>query len=365
MSPAWSATGGVIDQSGSYTGGSITGTFAVTGSDAASGLSANAQVTITPSPTLVQVSLAPASVTLSPNAIQQFVASGLMSDGSTVPISATFSTTGGTITVTGVYTAPGIPGTFLAVASDAASGLADSSIVNVVSGSNIIADVDFTAGGYSCGGVPCSFPWRRAKGITSGALELDWFPGAVDYTPVWIGFPPSNHIKMTATFRLDQPMGNTTSNIKVWRMSNPNRTTIYHPPSGVWGHYWDGWTPNLPNAFIGICEAACPGWVPRNLVFAENIADDQWHTFSWEIDVRGSTKQARFWFDGQQIMMSGNWAADGYQDSSITWNNGTLFISSSIAQPTLDNLGLVEEFSGCCSNSGRMLIDRVVIEDLP
>jgi parallel beta-helix repeat protein len=130
----FAATGGAISSSGMFTAGTTTGTYRVTATDPQSGLADSAQVTIAAAaPTLQSVVLTPATVSLTPGGKQQFVASGKMSDGSTSPITASFTATGGTVTGTGYYTAGATLGNFRVIASDQASGKADTAAVTIAS----------------------------------------------------------------------------------------------------------------------------------------------------------------------------------------------------------------------------------------
>ena len=128
---SYTATGGTITAAGVYTAGVAAGTFSVIATGPG-GLADTASVTVTvPAPSLVGIELLPANATVQLGGTQQFTARGLMSDGSTTSITATFSASGGTITAAGVYTAPlSAPGTYLVIAVEP-GGRADSSVVTV------------------------------------------------------------------------------------------------------------------------------------------------------------------------------------------------------------------------------------------
>ena len=55
--------------------------------------------------------ISPGSISLQPDASFTFAATGQQSDGASVPVSVTWTATGGTITGTGVYTAGSATGT--------------------------------------------------------------------------------------------------------------------------------------------------------------------------------------------------------------------------------------------------------------
>jgi len=133
-SVTWSATGGSVTQGGVYTAGSTAGTFYVkavsnTGSpkDSATVNIASA-VAPPPAPTLKNIELTPASVTLLPGDVQAFQALGRMTDGSTIPVSVTYSQTGGTMSGS-TYTAGSQSGTYRVIAAQVAGSFADTATV--------------------------------------------------------------------------------------------------------------------------------------------------------------------------------------------------------------------------------------------
>jgi parallel beta-helix repeat protein len=106
-----------------------------------------------PGSTTAGLVVSPDSAVLAPLQVQQFTATGTMSDGSTGPIAVTWNVTGGTIDSAGVFTAGAAPGTFQVIATDTARGLADTALV-VVSGSadtSLAADATLAALTSPCG----------------------------------------------------------------------------------------------------------------------------------------------------------------------------------------------------------------------
>ncbi|MHB1297852.1 MAG: Ig-like domain-containing protein [Gemmatimonadaceae bacterium] len=83
-------------------------------------------------PTLQALVLSPASVSLEAGAQRQFTVSGVWSDGSTTAPTATYAANGGTITGSGLYAAGTTAGIFRVIASNVASGLADTSAVTII-----------------------------------------------------------------------------------------------------------------------------------------------------------------------------------------------------------------------------------------
>ena len=128
---AWSATGGTVDGSGKYRAWSTPGKFHVIAT-ASNGLADTAVVTITlTAPVLAQILLSPANVSLSAGASQQFFVEGKTADSVSVGVTPVYTATGGTISPLGAYTAGSTPGTFQVIASDTASGLADTALVTI------------------------------------------------------------------------------------------------------------------------------------------------------------------------------------------------------------------------------------------
>jgi hypothetical protein len=129
----WSATGGQIDAAGAYTAGTTPGTFRVIAANTAGTLADTAAVAIdAPAPTLTNVYVTPASVSLSAGATQAFKAYGRNSAGDSIPVTVAFSATGGTVSSSGLYTAGSTGGTFRLVAKESTTGAADTSAVTVV-----------------------------------------------------------------------------------------------------------------------------------------------------------------------------------------------------------------------------------------
>src|SRR5437867_459182 len=80
---------------------------------------------------VVEVRVAPESVTLDPNQTQPFVASGRTAAGATVPIDVTWTAAGGTITSGGLFTAGQTAGSYRVIAGLTNGSLADTSAVTV------------------------------------------------------------------------------------------------------------------------------------------------------------------------------------------------------------------------------------------
>jgi hypothetical protein len=133
----WSATGGPIDGSGTYTAGQTAGTYEVVATQQGAQLADTARVTIAVSgpPVLAQILLVPPAATVNAGESRQFAVYGRLSTGDSVAVRVTYAATGGSITTMGLYTAGQIAGTFRVIAADTGGTLADTAVVTVVSGS--------------------------------------------------------------------------------------------------------------------------------------------------------------------------------------------------------------------------------------
>ncbi|HWC72805.1 MAG TPA: Ig-like domain-containing protein, partial [Gemmatimonadales bacterium] len=77
----------------------------------------------------VQLILTPPVDTLLPGGTQQFTTSGVRPNRDTIPMTPTYTATGGTITADGLYTADSVPGNFLVIASRRT--LADTAFITI------------------------------------------------------------------------------------------------------------------------------------------------------------------------------------------------------------------------------------------
>jgi beta-glucanase (GH16 family) len=112
---SWSATGGTISSSGFYTAPSTAGTYTVTATSAADPTK-SAAATVAVSAPVIAVSVSPSSASLSTGGTQQFTATVT----GTTNTGVTWSATGGTISSSGLYTAPSTAGTYTVKATSVA-----------------------------------------------------------------------------------------------------------------------------------------------------------------------------------------------------------------------------------------------------
>ena len=117
-----------------------------------------------PAPTLTQVLLTPATVSVPTAGMQQFAVSGVWSDGSGAVPAVTYAATGGTITAGGLYTAGNTAGSFRVIAAQQGGPLADTSAVTITAGRSYATTFPLTENPISEGG-----NW-----IDGGSVGLDW-----------------------------------------------------------------------------------------------------------------------------------------------------------------------------------------------
>lgn len=128
----WFSVGGSITPGGLYTAGATPGTWPLIATHVDGPLADTAYVTIDqPPPTLLALTLTPASVTVAPAGTVQFAVGGTWSSGGSGIPSATYLATGGTISASGLYTAGGSPGGYRVIATHTGGVRADTSTVVV------------------------------------------------------------------------------------------------------------------------------------------------------------------------------------------------------------------------------------------
>jgi hypothetical protein len=125
----WKTSGGTVTSSGLYTAPLLNGTYTVTATSAAdSTKSASANITVT-QPTQVSISVSPGTANIQTGGQQQFTASVF----GTSYTGVAWKATGGTVTTTGLYTAPSTAGTYTVTATSAADSTKSASSTITVS----------------------------------------------------------------------------------------------------------------------------------------------------------------------------------------------------------------------------------------
>jgi len=176
----WSTDSGNITTSGLYTPPTKPGLYTVWAN--ASGKSGHTGVNVTPGAP-VSVTVSPKSATITADQTQQFTASVVDRYGNPVPVTVSWSTTGGSISASGLYT-PGKTGNYTVTAT--AGSLSDTARITVLPGSlsqiiidppsktiTMIETVQFTARGMDAKGndIPITPSWSASGGsITQTGL---------------------------------------------------------------------------------------------------------------------------------------------------------------------------------------------------
>lgn len=147
----WSATGGSITASGLYSAGPAAGTFRVIGQHQGGTLADTSTVSVTGAGAVLNnLSISPKPASVVAGAQIQFAAAAQWSDGSTGLPTLTWSSTGGTMHLSGLYLAGSAAGTFRVVVSG--GGKADTSAVTVTAppaGTPVVTSFVLTPGSAS------------------------------------------------------------------------------------------------------------------------------------------------------------------------------------------------------------------------
>jgi hypothetical protein len=131
LSVTYTAAGGTISSNGLFTAGNAAGTFAVVAS-CLCGAVDTAFVTVDQ---LTKLTISPKSVSLNAGATQQFTVAANWATGSTTLPPVTWSADAGSVTQTGLYTAPATAGTYRVVVAHTGGAARDTAVVTVSGGS--------------------------------------------------------------------------------------------------------------------------------------------------------------------------------------------------------------------------------------
>lgn len=140
----WSATGGTVSSDGVYTAPTTVGTYTLKATSAAdTSVVGTATITVASG---INVTVSPSSTTITPGSTKQFYASVV----GTTNTDVTWTATGGTISSSGLFTAPSTTGTYTITATSAAdSSRSGTAAVIVANDSSIL--VTLTPATTSCG----------------------------------------------------------------------------------------------------------------------------------------------------------------------------------------------------------------------
>ena len=188
--PTWSATGGNINANGNYLA-TMAGDFFITAQDPKSGISGRAAVRVMP-PMIVRIDVTPANSAVDLGKSYQFQAIGYDRRNRPVPIAPTWSTTGGSISNTGLYSAT-MPGQYVITAQDPRSNLFGRATVTVKALATRLdvapasammrggQSLQLSAVAYDRFGrpVPCAITWSASGGqvTVTGLYTAGYTPG--------------------------------------------------------------------------------------------------------------------------------------------------------------------------------------------
>ncbi len=131
---SFSTNGGTVNSStGAYIAPATPGTYRVIVAHTGGTVRDTALVTVqaAAAPVLTELTITPGSLTLSTGGIASFATSARWSNGGTSLPPISYSTTGGSITSGGVYTAPGTAGTYRVIVAHSGGTLRDTATVTV------------------------------------------------------------------------------------------------------------------------------------------------------------------------------------------------------------------------------------------
>jgi hypothetical protein len=126
----WQTNGGAMTTSGLYLAPQASGTYKVIATDL-SGVKADTATVTVSSGTVVSLKLSPDPATLQPGKTQQFSATATYSTGLTGSTPVSWSSTGGSISSSGLYTAGSTAGTYRVIAQASNSTVKDTATVTI------------------------------------------------------------------------------------------------------------------------------------------------------------------------------------------------------------------------------------------
>lgn len=128
----FTATGGTISPMGLYRAGQVAGVYAVIAA-CVCGLADTAVVEVAPATqsTLVELKLAPKTVTVGPGGTVQFATTVRWSNGSTAVPPLAYTASGGAVSESGLYTAPEAPGKYKVIVAPDSGVIRDTAVVSV------------------------------------------------------------------------------------------------------------------------------------------------------------------------------------------------------------------------------------------
>jgi hypothetical protein len=348
----YTTTGGTITSGGFYTAPSVAGNYSVIARAVSAGLADTSLVTVNVPATLSKITVSPNSASILTGAIQQFSASGTLTDNSTVSVNVNWSATGGTINSAGQYLAGATPGTYRVIAMQAGGSLADTASVTITTfqpptsnactneppGLTQLFDTSWDA-------VPPVTPakdaagWSSRSALTMSRLSILNDPQALSSPPNNIaGKFPKGSNGGSAPFGLDRFFGKTVTTIYncMFTYLDPLFTnngnsgtkfgfllTPYNSGTQSLNHYF-----NLTNN-LGINLQSNNAVLNRNMLSSFSLVGHRGQWVKLEFLVVGNSLGnadgiARMWVNGAQVLNATNvqyfYPNQNPAFNGITWN---------------------------------------------
>ncbi len=156
-----------------------------------------------PDISLTSIELTPASATLQEGTTQQFTATGRFSDGSSGPTAVTWSSTGGTTSATGVYTAGSVAGNFQVVATEQGGSISKAAAVTVTAAPPVLTSISVAPATVSLapGATQQFVATGHYSGGGTGAVAVDWSAtgGAITTAGLYTAGAADGSYQVTAT----------------------------------------------------------------------------------------------------------------------------------------------------------------------
>lgn len=278
----YTATGGSISSSGLFTAGSVAGSFMVIANCLCGALD-TAFVTVELPAQLTKITVSPKTVSLNAGATQQFGATANWSTGATTLPPITWSATGGSISTSGLYTAPSTAGTYRVIVAHSGGTLRDTATVTVAGptsppppsgNTSIIFSDDFESGTFGKivnGTRWSSTPWADVSksiarsGSNSARLrqgDSEWW-GEMRFEPL------PNLPEVFLEFYLYQPSGSESPSV------GPRVKVLLDGKNDKFFRLWGGDVANAPISY-GASTWGVGGYGALGTEFRFNDGSSMW-----------------------------------------------------------------------------------------
>lgn len=128
---AWTATGGSVTQAGVWTAPNVSGVYRVVASAVDAGLADTAVVTVSEVPRVTLIRLSPRLGALNPGGTLELEAAAKWSDGQLRAVTPVWTATGGTVSMTGLFTAGNLAGQAMVIVTCAGCNVADTARITI------------------------------------------------------------------------------------------------------------------------------------------------------------------------------------------------------------------------------------------